>query len=74
MRYVVVDTNWKQEEEAVPAWGGTVLGRFRSLESAKALTLKRIACGDTGIVVVDSVSGGRAYPPESLLVRLARGS
>jgi len=71
MCYVVIDTSWKQGEEKLAGWSGTVLGEYRSLDSAKALTLQRMAYGDTGIVVVDSTSGGRAYPPESPAVRHA---
>lgn len=76
MRYVVIDTNWNHGVEAVSGWNGTVLGRFKSLDSAKALTLQRLSYGDTGIVVVDVVSGGRAYPPDSgdsLLLRHVLG-
>jgi hypothetical protein len=71
MRYVVIDTNWVRSSETLPCWPGSVLGRFNTLDSAKALVLQRMAYGDEGVVVVDSASGRQAYPIESPLARLA---
>ena len=69
MRYVVIGPSWGDMGDTLAGWSGTVLARFMSLDRAKALTLQRMAYGDTGIVVVDSASGRQTYPPESPLAR-----
>ena len=70
MRYVVLDTNWVRTIETLPGWTGLVLGRFRTLDSARALVLQRMAYGDVGLAVVDSASGEKVYPVESSVSRL----
>ena len=65
MRYVVIGPSWDAMGDTLAGWSGTVLARFISPDSAKAFTLQRMAHGDKGIVVVDSASGRRTYPPES---------
>ena len=65
MRYVVIGPTWDDMGDTLAGWSGTVLARFTSPDSAKALTLQRLAHGDKGIVVVDSASGRQTYPPES---------
>ena len=63
-RYAVIDTNWDDGSEPLVGWAGHVLGRFNTLDSAKALVLQRLSFGDTGVVVIDIRSGERLYPPE----------
>ena len=63
-RYAVIDTNWDDGNEPLAGWTGHVLGRFNTLDSAKALVLQRLSFGDTGVVVIDIRSGERLYPPE----------
>jgi hypothetical protein len=63
VRYVVLDTSGDWEPTEVAGHRGTVLGRFRSEESARALALQRLAYGDRGVIVVDSAAGEVVYPP-----------
>lgn len=51
-------------------WNGSVLARFGTLDSAKALTLQRMAYGDRGIIVVNNVSDRQEFPPEASFGRL----
>ena len=69
MRYVVLDTSWDGMEEGLAGWKGSVLARFNTLDSAMALTLQRMAYGDQGVIVVDSVSDRQAFPREASLDR-----
>ena len=63
-RYAVIDTNWDDGTDPLAGWTGHVLGRFNTLDSAKALVLQRMSFGDTGVVVIEVRSGDRKYPPE----------
>ncbi len=63
-RYAVIDTNWDDGNDSIAGWSGHVLGRFNTLDSAKALVLQRLSFGDTGVVVIEVRSGDRVYPPE----------
>lgn len=63
-RYAVIDTNWNDGSEPVAGWAGHVLGRFNTMDSARALVLQRMAFGDTGVVVIQVHSGARVYPPD----------
>jgi hypothetical protein len=63
-RYAVIDTNWDDGTDPLAGWTGHVLGRFNTLDSAKALVLQRMSFGDTGVMVVEVRSGARTYPPE----------
>jgi len=63
-RFAVIDTNWDDGNSPLAGWTGHVLGRFNTLDSAKALVLQRMSFGDTGVVVVDVRSSDRVYPPE----------
>ena len=62
MRCVVLDPlgDWNTTE--VAGRRGTVLGKFRSDESARAMVLQRLACGDRGVVALDASSGKVVYP------------
>ena len=62
---MVLDTRWDEMDEGLAGWKGSVLARFSTLDSAKALTLQRMAYGVRGIMVVDSVSGRQEFPPEA---------
>jgi hypothetical protein len=66
-RYAVIDTNWDDGGEPLAGWSGHVLGRFMTLDSAKALVLQRMSFGDTAVVVIDVHTGKRVYPPDDTL-------
>ena len=62
MSFVVLDT-WRDEsQELMARWTGRVLGQFLSFDRAKKMTLRRMALGDLGVVVVDTETGTRVFP------------
>ena len=63
MRYVVLDTRGDWEVTEVAGHEGTILWRFHSEESARALAMQRLSYGDRGVIVVDTVTGAAVYPP-----------
>ena len=62
MRYVVLDLLGDWDTTEVAGRRGTVLGRFRSNESARAMVLQRLAGGDRGVVAMDARTGRVVYP------------
>ena len=62
MRYVVLDTLGDWDTTEVAGRRGTVLGKFRSDESARAMVLQRLAYGDRGVVAMDARTGKVVYP------------
>jgi hypothetical protein len=60
-RYVVIDTDWEDDCPS-PMGRGRQVGSFRKPDSATALALQRMACGDLGVVVVDIMSGKQVFP------------
>ena len=62
MRYVVIDTLGDWDTIEIAGHRGTLLGEFRSNESARALVLQRLAYGDRGVVALDAATGAVLYP------------
>ena len=61
MRYVVLDTLGDRDTTEIAGRRGTVLGRFRSDEIARAMVLRRLVYGDRGVVAMDAQTGEVIY-------------
>jgi hypothetical protein len=63
-RYVVLDVHWVDDYAVTfGSHTGQQIDRFHTLECGRALALQRMANGDLGTIVVDSVTGECVYPP-----------
>ena len=60
-RYVVIDKNWEDDCPS-PMGQGKHVGGFDTPDGAKARALQRMAHGDLGVIVVDTMTGEQVFP------------